>query len=175
MGKGGKVVVSPQSEADLVTAGPHKVSLVDLRALVRFIVLSTPRVCSCPFFECKLPCLFQAPEFLQVNGGFVEANGGSSNEGDMYSCAIVLWELWFKIPPFNNVVDSKVAKHLQKGRRLPMAIAGANKALVPPQLQGLIESLWVHNPAKRLTAPQALSKARGDVFPVLMEGRGVEL
>jgi hypothetical protein len=94
----------------------------------------------------------------------------------MYSCAIAIWELWFKIAPFNNQVDTKVVKHLQKGRRLPMAIAGGSgSSLVPPPLEALIESLWQHDPARRATAPQALLKARSEVLPALIQGRGVNL
>jgi hypothetical protein len=119
----------------------------------------------------------QAPEFLKVNGGFVETTDGKSPQGDMYSCAIAIWELWFKIAPFNNQVDTKVVKHLQKGRRLPMSIAGGSSSspsgsLIPPPLEALIESLWQHDPARRATAPQALLKARNDVFPALMMGEG---
>lgn len=96
----------------------------------------------------------------------------------MYSCGFVLWSLFFKIAPFNGLIDGRMVRHLKKGRRLPMTIAiegNGGDNLLPPPLEQLITELWAHEPAARPSAPEAFTTARDSVLPVLMQRNGVLL
>ena len=120
------------------------------------------------------PTPYLAPEFLPEQAQNL-AQGAAllgrakrrSCEGDCYAVGVILWELWFVTPPFNGVVDRKVAKFLRKGRRLPMAVPGAPEP--PPALVNLVESLWTHEPGERATAEQALQRFMAEVAPALLE------
>ena len=100
------------------------------------------------------------------------AEHSRSCEGDCYAVGVILWELWFVTPPFNGVVDRKVVKFLRKGRRLPMDVPGAPEP--PPALANLVESLWIHEPEKRITAEQALNCFKAVVAPALLEEQPLE-
>ena len=87
---------------------------------------------------------------------------------DIYSLAIITWQLWFKARPYGSDSVAAVASHVAGGGRLPLdpaALEGRGGHPVPPRcLLELIAACWHQLAAER---PAAM-----DVFARFEEGAG---
>jgi hypothetical protein len=76
---------------------------------------------------------------------------------DVYALGFLLWELWFRSPPFDHQPLATVRSAVAKGRRLPMAKGVTPMCLAPPPkaLKELIASCWHQDPSARPLAATA--------------------
>ena len=75
-------------------------------------------------------------------------------QADVYSVGLLLWELWFRRPPFEGEETAKLLDAVSSKRRPPlMGVPGA--APPPEALAELIELCWAPNPKER--PPMALA------------------
>ena len=89
---------------------------------------------------------FMAPEFLDENV-FSEAS-------DVYSFAIVMWEIWSRQVPWSGLRPMQIMKKVDKGERPPIP------AGMPAELRELMVRAWAHNAGERPTFEQLAAKLK---------------
>ena len=89
---------------------------------------------------------YMAPEFLDENV-FSEAS-------DVYSFAIVMWEIWSRQVPWSGLRPMQIMKKVDKGERPPIP------AGMPAELRELMVRAWAHNAAERPTFEELAAKLK---------------
>ena len=89
---------------------------------------------------------FMAPEFLDENV-FSEAS-------DVYSFAIVMWEIWSRQVPWSGLRPMQIMKKVDKGERPPIP------AGMPAELRELMVRAWAHDAAERPTFEELAAKLK---------------
>ena len=89
---------------------------------------------------------FMAPEFLDENV-FSEAS-------DVYSFAIVMWEIWSRQVPWSGLRPMQIMKKVDKGERPPIP------AGMPRDLRDLMVRAWAHDAAERPTFEELAAKLK---------------
>ena len=89
---------------------------------------------------------FMAPEFLDENI-FSEAS-------DVYSFAIVMWEIWSRQVPWSGLRPMQIMKKVDKGERPPIP------AGMPAELRELMVRAWAHNAGERPTFEELAAKLK---------------
>ena len=80
------------------------------------------------------------------------APAGLDERGDVYSFALVVWELFAGEPPLAQHPDPAAAAAAAGGARPPLAAVRWATGLA-----GLLERAWASDPAKRCTADDAVA------------------
>jgi serine/threonine protein kinase len=109
-----------------------------------------------------VPPVYMAPEVLDEE----LAKGAPVDlfKVDMYACAVLLWELWFKQDPFKGMPATRVIQHVTRGKRLPI-MGGPGIPAPPSDYKDLVATLWRPDPGTRPTAKAALATFTDEVFP----------
>ena len=89
---------------------------------------------------------FMAPEFLDENV-FSEAS-------DVYSFAIVMWEIWSRQVPWSGLKPVQIMRKVDKGERPPVP------AGMPAELRELMVRAWAHDAAERPTFEELAAKLK---------------
>ena len=85
---------------------------------------------------------FMPPEVLQA-GPSTTYNGGA---WDVYSLGILLWEMWYRRSPFEELNPAQIMNAvLFKEKRPPLDI----EPIAPQALQRLVTSMWSKDPGTR--------------------------
>ena len=90
---------------------------------------------------------FMAPEFLDENV-FSEAS-------DVYSFAIVMWEIWSRQVPWSDTNPMQIMRNVvDNGERPPVPAA------MPPELRKLMVRAWAHDAGERPTFEELAAKLK---------------
>ncbi|GBG33825.1 Protein kinase, putative [Hondaea fermentalgiana] len=90
---------------------------------------------------------YMAPEVLQAPAEW-------TTMADMYSFAIVVWELYYREPPYKESGTDDLATRVLHGERPELLEGVALRAWVT----NIMERCWAHNPLERLSATEVLEK-----------------
>jgi serine/threonine protein kinase len=102
---------------------------------------------------------YMAPEM------FVEEKASKTDllAGDVYSLAVITWELWYRAAPFRGVQMHRVIAQVMQGKRLPFTEI-EDDTVMEPALRILIENSWKQDPANRPSVSQ-VSRTFKAIFP----------
>lgn len=81
---------------------------------------------------------------------------------DIYSLAIILWELWYGCCVFEKLEDAEMRKKVKAGER---PIIDKNSV---PDIKLIIENCWSQNPSQRRTASEVQGDLK-DIYTALYE------
>lgn len=102
--------------------------------------------------------VYLAPEMFRNNSGG-QVKRGSVQDGkdvDIYALGIVLWELWFKMKPWQGVSLRTMIKSVRSGKRLTFESHDSVPS-PPSSLQELIQWCWEHDKSERIRISNALA------------------
>ncbi|KAK4297581.1 hypothetical protein Pmani_030011, partial [Petrolisthes manimaculis] len=100
---------------------------------------------------------WMAPELL--------TKGDVSSKCDVYSYAIILWEMLTASHPFKGLDIFKIMETIEAGGRPPLPSSG-----VSPELKELITSCWAQNPSLRPSFEEILGALDSAAVPVSWRG-----
>jgi hypothetical protein len=87
-----------------------------------------------------------APEFLK--------HQRCSAESDVFSFAIIMWEVWYRRSAFEGLNAPQIAYNITEGKRLPL------EGSCPAELQNLISRSWQPEPTERPDFSEILSELK---------------
>jgi serine/threonine protein kinase len=89
--------------------------------------------------------LYMPPELFDVE---YEPDRSGLLAVDIYAMAIIFWELWYRIAPFQGIPVRRFTAHVLCGKRLPL-VPIENIEPMPERLQELIRKCWAQDPLSR--------------------------
>lgn len=94
---------------------------------------------------------------------------------DLYALGIILWQLWFRLRPWDKKSLHSIVRLVSKGKRPPLSPKSSlytGSAPIPPpapdSLRNCIEQLWSHNPDARPNVEAVFRTFKAEVAPQIL-------